>query len=71
MFDRINGIPLHPLVVHGIVVLLPLALLGTILIAVRPQWRRPYGPLVVAAALIAAVKEMMPAKGAKKVSASA
>lgn len=55
MFDRINGIPLHPLVVHGIVVLLPLALLGTILIAVRPQWRRPYGPLVVAAALIAAV----------------
>jgi uncharacterized membrane protein len=55
MFDLINGIPLHPLVVHAIVVLLPLATLGTIAIAVHPTWRRPYGPLVVAAALVAAV----------------
>ncbi|MCX6402170.1 MAG: hypothetical protein NTX33_19835 [Propionibacteriales bacterium] len=55
MFDLINGIPLHPLVVHAIVVLLPLATLGTLAIAVRPSWRRPYGPLVVAAALVATV----------------
>ena len=55
MFDLINGIPLHPLVVHDIVVLLPLATLGTIAIAVRPRWRRPYGPLVVAAAALSAV----------------
>jgi uncharacterized membrane protein len=55
MFDLINGIPLHPLVVHAIVVLLPLATLGTIVIAVHPTWRRPYGPLVVAAALVATV----------------
>ncbi|GAA4112154.1 hypothetical protein GCM10022415_06720 [Knoellia locipacati] len=55
MFDLINGIPLHPLVVHAIVVLLPLATLGTIAIAVRPRWRRSYGPLVVAAAALAAV----------------
>ena len=55
MFDLINGIPVHPLVVHAIVVLLPLATLGTIAIAVRPRWRRPYGPLVVAAALVATV----------------
>ena len=55
MFDLINGIPLHPLVVHAIVVLLPLATLGTIAIAVRPRWRRPYGPLVVAAAALSAV----------------
>ncbi len=53
MFDLINGLPLHPLVVHGVVVLLPLAVLGTILIAVRPSWRRTYGPLVVAAAAAA------------------
>ena len=33
MFDLINGIPVHPLVVHAIVVLLPLATLGTIAIA--------------------------------------
>jgi uncharacterized membrane protein len=55
MFDLIDGIPVHPLVVHAIVVLLPLATLGTIAIAVRPRWRRPYGLLVVAAALVATV----------------
>lgn len=55
MFDLINGIPLHPLVVHAIVVLLPLATLGTIAIAVRARWRRPYGPLVVGASGLAAV----------------
>lgn len=55
MFDLINGIPVHPLVVHAVVVLLPLALLGTIAIAVKPEWRRPYGPLVVAAVAVSAI----------------
>lgn len=55
MFDLINGIPVHPLVVHAIVVLLPLATLGTIAIALKPGWRRPYGPLVVGAALVSTV----------------
>lgn len=55
MFDLINGIPLHPLVVHAIVVLLPLATLGTIAIAVRSSWRLRYGPLVVAAAAVSTV----------------
>ena len=53
MFDLINGIPVHPLVVHAVVVLLPLAVLGTIAIAVRPAWRVHYGPLVVATAAVA------------------
>lgn len=55
MFDTINGIPLHPLVVHAVVVLLPLGIVGTIAIAARPAWRRPYGLLVVGATLVAAV----------------
>jgi uncharacterized membrane protein len=55
LFDLINGIPLHPLVVHAVVVLLPLATLGTIAVALRPRWRRTYGPLVVGAALVATV----------------
>ncbi len=55
MFDLINGIPLHPLVVHAIVVLLPLATLGTLAIALRPSWRVRYGPLVVGAALASTV----------------
>ncbi len=53
MFDLINGIPVHALVVHGVVVLLPLAVLGTIAIAVRPSWRLPYGLLVVGCAAVA------------------
>jgi len=55
MFDTINGIPQHPLVVHGVVVLLPLAILGTIALAVRPGWRPTFGPVVVAVAAIATV----------------
>ena len=55
MFDLINGLPIHPLVVHAVVVLLPLATLGTIALVVRPAWRRPYGPLLVAIAAVATV----------------
>ncbi|RYP80827.1 hypothetical protein EKO23_24350 [Nocardioides guangzhouensis] len=55
MFDLVNGLPVHPLVVHAVVVLLPLACLGTIAIAVRPAWRRRYGVLVVACAAAATV----------------
>ena len=55
MFDLINGLPVHPLVVHAVVVLLPLGTLGTIAIAVRPAWRRPYGLLVVACTALATV----------------
>jgi uncharacterized membrane protein len=53
MFDLINGIPVHTLVVHAVVVLLPLAVLGTIAIVVRPAWRLRYGVLVVGCAAAA------------------
>lgn len=55
MFDLIDGLPVHPLVVHAVVVLLPLAIIGTLLIAAVPRWRRPYGPVVLAVALVATV----------------
>lgn len=54
MFDLIGGLPLHAVVVHAVVVMLPLAVLGTVLIVVRPVWRLRFGPLVVAAAAISA-----------------
>ena len=46
MFDLIAGLPLHPLVVHAVVVLLPLAAAGTLAVAVVPAWRRRFGVLV-------------------------
>lgn len=55
MFDLINGLPIHPLVVHAVVVLVPLAALGTIAIALRPAWRSTFGPLVVVAGILSVI----------------
>ncbi len=52
MFDLFNGLPVHPLVVHGVAVLVPLAVLATIAIAVRPAWRTRYGHLVIAVSAV-------------------
>lgn len=38
----IDGIPIHPLLVHAVVVLLPLAALTSVAIALVPSWRRKY-----------------------------
>jgi len=53
---QINGLPLHPLLVHAVVVLLPLAALMLLLGSVWPAARRRFGiltPIVALAALIA------------------
>lgn len=55
MFDLINGIPLHPLVVHAVVVLLPLTIAGTLAIAAKPDWRTRYGHLVVAVGVLSLI----------------
>lgn len=47
MPDTIGGLPLHPLVVHAAVVLLPLCAIGLIILVFVPKWRRTYGWLVV------------------------
>jgi hypothetical protein len=52
MPESFGGIPIHPLVVHGVVVLVPLAALGLIVIALVPPWRYRFGSLVVSAAVI-------------------
>ncbi len=52
MFELINGLPVHPLVVHAAVVFVPLTLLGTILIAVKRSWRKTLGWWVVLLAFV-------------------
>jgi hypothetical protein len=47
MFDVIFDLPVHPLVVHGVVVLLPLSAICVVLLAVVPSWRARYGPPVL------------------------
>ncbi len=53
----VAGLPVHPLVVHAVVMLIPLAALGAVLVAVRPAWRQIYGgpTLVLAVAGLACV----------------
>jgi hypothetical protein len=36
---EINGLPLHPLIVHAVVIFVPLGALSAILFAVLPRWR--------------------------------
>lgn len=48
MFDTITGLPVHALVVHAVVILVPLSALGVVAIAVVPKWRTRYGALVLA-----------------------
>jgi hypothetical protein len=53
MFDTIANLPWHPLVVHAVIVLVPLACLGAVLVALRAEWDRLHGFLVVATAFVA------------------
>jgi hypothetical protein len=48
MFDTFRGLPVHALVVHAVVVLVPLGAVGAIAIAVVPRWRRRFGVAVLA-----------------------
>ncbi len=53
--NEIFGLPAHPLLVHAAVVLMPIAAVGLIALALRPGWRRTYGPIVVVFALASLV----------------
>ncbi len=52
MFDTIAGLPLHPLVVHAVVVLLPLMAVLTIVVAVRRNLRERFSWWVVGANVV-------------------
>jgi len=51
--EFIGGLPLHPLIVHFVVVLLVIAPLGALLTALWPAVRRRFGWLAFAAAAVA------------------
>ena len=57
MFDTVFGLPVHALVMHAVVVLVPLSALGVIAMAAVPRWRQRFGAVVlgVATAGLAAV----------------
>lgn len=55
MFDTIFGLPVHALVIHATVVLVPLMCLLTVLVAVRPRLRQAYAWWTFAADVAAVV----------------
>jgi cytochrome b involved in lipid metabolism/uncharacterized membrane protein len=55
IFDTIAGLPMHPLVVHVAVVILPLSALGLLAIIVVPRWRRTFGWLTLAGLAVGVV----------------
>jgi len=66
VFDTITNLPWHPLVVHAVIVLLPLSCLGAVLVAVRAEWNRLHGFLVLAAAFVAAGSSVVAKESGEK-----
>ena len=55
MPETIGGLPLHPLIVHATVVLLPLSALGLLILIAVPRWRRTFGWLVLFGLLLSTI----------------
>lgn len=53
IFDTITGLPVHPLVVHFAVVLLPLAALALVILVIVPRWADRFGWVTLAALAVA------------------
>ncbi|CRK57095.1 hypothetical protein [Alloactinosynnema sp. L-07] len=69
MPEFVDGLPLHPLIVHLVVILIPAAALGTIMIALWPAARARLGWIVVGAAALAALLTPFTANSGKKLAA--
>jgi len=52
LLDTFQGLPVHPLVVHAVVVLLPLTAVLAVLMVISPRFSRRFGPIVVALGLV-------------------
>lgn len=62
MFDYILGLPMHALVIHAVVVLVPLSSLLAIGYVARPDWRRVLRWPTAAGALISGVTAFVAAE---------
>lgn len=69
LLDTVFGLPVHALVVHAAVVLVPLAALGAILMALRPSFSRRFGTLVVIAAAVAAAASFVAKESGEQLAA--
>jgi uncharacterized membrane protein len=66
VFDQINGLPVHVLVIHAAVVFVPLLALGAIVYAVVPRWRSRIGWAVILLAIVAPIVTFVSMESGKK-----
>src|SRR5690349_16788621 len=59
MFDQVNGLPVHALVLHAAVVFVPLLALGAIVYALVGRWRAKIGWAVLLLAGIAPITALV------------
>lgn len=59
IFDLALGLPVHPLIVHAVVVLVPLAALAAIAMAVKSNISRKYGFAIIGIAVIGQVSSFI------------
>ncbi len=57
--EEVWGLPLHPLVIHAVVVLVPLTAIGAILMALRPRFTKRFGVIVVIGAIVSTVSAFL------------
>lgn len=62
MFDYIFGLPMHALVIHAVVVLVPLGALSAIAYVLRPEWRRVLRWPTAAGAVVSGVSAFVAAE---------
>jgi uncharacterized membrane protein len=66
LFDQINGLPVHALVLHAAVVFVPLLALGAIVYALVGPWRAKIGWAVLGLAVIAPVTTFVAKESGEK-----
>lgn len=57
--EEVWGLPLHPLVIHAVVVLVPLTAVGAVFMALRPRFTKRFGVIVVIGAILSAVSAFL------------
>lgn len=55
LFGSVAGLPLHPLVIHASIVLIPLVAIGALVMSYLPSFSRRYGKLILVIAAVAQV----------------
>ena len=53
LFGSVAGLPLHPLVIHGAIVLIPLAAISALVMSYLPSFSRRYGKVTLVIAVFA------------------